>query len=112
MPASTEKTDIRASRTEEIEQQLGTHDNTLGHAKDQEEHDNGIWKSIRTYPWACVWCVYALWCIVCLSFDVQAANAIVGIPQFRKDFGYEYAPGEYVLHTHWQSAFNAAPVAA
>lgn len=92
-------------------QQQAAADNQLAHAKDQEEHDSGMWKSLRIYPWACVWCFYALWCIICLSFDVQAANAIVGIPKFRKDFGYEFEEGQYVLEAHWQSCFNSAPVA-
>lgn len=85
----------------------------LGHVSDQEDHEIGMIESIRRFPWACAWCLYAVWCVICLSFDVQAANAIVGIPQFRKDFGHAYGDGtDYVLPTHWQSAFNAAPVAA
>lgn len=85
----------------------------LGHVSDQEDHEIGMLESIRRFPWACAWCLYAVWCVICLSFDVQAANAIVGIPQFRKDFGHAYGDGtDYVLPTHWQSAFNAAPVAA
>jgi len=85
----------------------------LGHAADQEDHDLGVWASVRKYPWACGWCIYAIWCVILLSFDVQAAGAVVGIPQFRKDFGHPYGDGtKYVLPVKWQSAFNAAPVAS
>lgn len=83
----------------------------LAQSADQEEHRLGAWASAKAYPWACAWCVYACWCVVLLGFDAQAAGAIVGIPQFRKDFGYEFG-GEFVLEAHWQSLFNAAPVAA
>ncbi|KAL4883348.1 general substrate transporter [Aspergillus karnatakaensis] len=80
------------------------------HISNHEEHRTGIFESFRRYPWATVWCVYAIWCITLLSFDVQAAGAVVGIPQFRKDFGYEYE-GDYVLPAKWQSAFGGAPIA-
>lgn len=94
---------------EELETPLATE--TLAQVADEEEHGLGVLASLRQYPWASAWCVYACWCIVLLSFDGQAAAAIVGIPQFRKDFGYAFN-GDYVLPTHWQSIFNAAPVAA
>ncbi|TEA12420.1 Maltose permease MAL31 [Colletotrichum sidae] len=86
-------------------------DARLAHATDQEDHETGILESFTRYPWACAWCVYACWTIILLSFDVQAAGSVVGIPEFRKDFGYEYN-GEYVLHAEWQSAFSGAPVAS
>ncbi|KAH7033653.1 alpha glucoside transporter [Microdochium trichocladiopsis] len=85
--------------------------NILAQSADQEEHVLGAWASLMAYPWASAWCVYACWCVTLLGFDAQAAGAIVGIPQFRKDFGYEFE-GEYVLPAYWQSLFNAAPVAA
>lgn len=83
----------------------------LAQVADQEEHDLGIMASFREYPWACVWCVYATWCIILLSFDSQASGSIIGIPQFRKDFGEPFGD-DYVLPAYWQSIFNAAPVAS
>ncbi|EQB55952.1 hypothetical protein CGLO_04056 [Colletotrichum gloeosporioides Cg-14] len=88
-----------------------TADSQLAHAADHEDHETGILKSFIRYPWASAWCVYACWTIILLSFDTQAASSVVGIPEFRKDFGYEYK-GQYVLHAVWQSAFNGAPVAS
>ena len=83
----------------------------LAHLADHEDHDTGIIKAMIRYPWASAWCIYSTWCIILLSFDVQAAGAVVGIPQFRKDFGYAYGD-DYVLPAAWQSTFNGAPVAS
>lgn len=80
------------------------------HVFDQEDHETGIYKSLVRYPWACAWCIYAC-TIILLSFDVQAAGSVVGIPEFRKDFGFEY-DGQYVLYAGWQSAFGGAPIAS
>ncbi|WQF76442.1 Putative major facilitator, sugar transporter, major facilitator superfamily [Colletotrichum destructivum] len=85
-------------------------DSQLAQAADFEDHELGIWKSLVRYPWASAWCVYACWTIILLSFDVQAAGAVVGIPEFRKDFGYAFE-GDYVLPAVWQSSFSGAPVA-
>ncbi|KAK7427645.1 hypothetical protein QQZ08_005920 [Neonectria magnoliae] len=94
--------------TEQVE---ATRDAQLAHLSDQEDHDTGIWKSFVKYPWACVWCVYACWCIILVSFDVQAAGSVVGVPQFRKDFGFEFE-NSFVIPAKWQSAFSGAPVAS
>jgi SP family general alpha glucoside:H+ symporter-like MFS transporter len=85
-------------------------DAQLAHLSNQHEHQDGILASFVRYPWASAWCVYACWCIILLSFDVQAGGAVVGIPQFRKDFGHEF-DGGYVLSAKWQSAFGGAPIA-
>jgi hypothetical protein len=98
-----------AAQTQHIDDQP-LHD-LLAQEADQEEHDLGILHSLRQYPLASAWCVYACWTIILISFDVQAAGAIVGIPQFRKDFGEPFGD-DYVLPAYWQSLFNAAPVAA
>ncbi|KAK1561546.1 alpha glucoside transporter [Colletotrichum navitas] len=86
-------------------------DSQLAQAADLEDHELGIiWKSLVRYPRASVWCVYACWTIIILSFDVQAAGAVVGISSFRKDFGYKFE-GDYVLPAAWQSSFSGAPIA-
>jgi MFS transporter, SP family, general alpha glucoside:H+ symporter len=83
----------------------------LGHLANQEDHELGIWQSLKRYPWACAWCVYACWSIILAAFELQAAGSVLGIPEFRKDFG-SFFEGNYVLPAEWQSAFNAAPVAS
>lgn len=40
------------------------------------------------------------------GFDAQVNGAMIGVPQFRKVFGYMYE-GEPVLPADWQSAFNS-----
>ncbi|KAI1342850.1 MFS hexose transporter [Xylariaceae sp. FL0016] len=66
---------------------------------------------IKTNSWPLVWCVYAIGVLVLSSFDNQAGSAVLGIPQFRKDFGHPYE-GDYVLPAEWQSAYSGAPVAS
>ncbi|KAK0758316.1 hypothetical protein N5P37_008713 [Trichoderma harzianum] len=82
----------------------------LAHITDQEDHETGIYQSLIRNPWASAWCIYGLWTVILLSFDVQASGSVVGIPRFRQDFGYLFE-GDYVLPAQWQSAFNGAPVA-
>jgi hypothetical protein len=84
------------------------------HATDFEDHDATIWQTVTGNPWACFWSFYACWTIVLVAFETQASGAVVGIPEFRKDFGFEFPAGSgtYVIPAEWQSAFNGAPQAA
>ncbi|KAF4123898.1 Sugar (and other) transporter [Geosmithia morbida] len=93
-----------------IEKLRGDDKTQLAYLSDREDHDTGIAASFVRYPWACAWCFYATWCVTLLSFDVQASGSVVGIPRFRRDFGYEYQ-GSYVLPAAWQSAFGGGPIA-
>lgn len=83
----------------------------LAHLANQEEHELGKLASIKKYPLACFWSIYAVWCMLLVSFENQASGNIIGVPEFRKDFGYEYN-GDYVLYATWQSVFQGAPVAS
>ncbi|KAF4982704.1 hypothetical protein FZEAL_1731 [Fusarium zealandicum] len=85
--------------------------NDLAHLANQEEHEIGKFASMKKYPLACLWSLYAVWCILLVSFENQASGNIIGIPEFRKDFGYAFGDG-YVLQADWQSAFQGAPVAS
>ncbi|KAJ4321899.1 hypothetical protein N0V84_005065 [Fusarium piperis] len=85
--------------------------NDLAHLANQEEHEMGKIESIRKYPLAFLWSIYAVWCILLVSFENQAAGNIIGIPEFRKDFGYKFGDS-YVLQASWQSAFQGGPVAS
>lgn len=88
----------------------------LGHQANIEDHAVGKLASFRKYPWACAWCFYAVWCVLLVSFENQAAGSVIGIPEFRKDFGHEYKTADgttsYVIDAVWQSAFQGAPVAS
>ncbi|KAB2569027.1 Maltose permease MAL31 [Lasiodiplodia theobromae] len=76
-----------------------------------EDHDESKWEAIQKQPQAFAWCLFAIWITLLVSFENQASGSIIGIPQFRKDFG-SYYEGDYVIPAHWQSAFSAAPVAS
>lgn len=76
-----------------------------------EEQRIGVVEAIKKSPWAIVWCLYAMWCIVLANFQSMAGSSVIGIPQFRKDFGREYN-GEFVLDGGWQSAIDGVPRAA
>lgn len=86
-------------------------DDSLAHLANQEEHEGNKWQAIRKYPRAFFWSIFAVWCMLLVSFENQAAGNIIGIPEFRKDFGHEFE-GTYVLYAKWQSAFSGAPVAS
>jgi MFS transporter, SP family, general alpha glucoside:H+ symporter len=90
-------------------------DAQLGHLANQEDHEVGKFASIRRWPVACGWCMYAAVCVLLAAFENQASGSILSIPEFRKDFGYAVlSDGEttYTLSAQWQSAFQGAPVAS
>ncbi|KAI0008268.1 general substrate transporter [Xylariaceae sp. FL0662B] len=100
-----------ADTHEEFTKNNGGHVEVVGHATNAEDHEEGVFQSIKNQPWAFVWSVYAIWILVLTSFDNQAGGIVVSIPQFRKDFGSAYE-GNYVLPAKWQSAYMGAPVAS
>ncbi|KAL4882065.1 general substrate transporter [Aspergillus karnatakaensis] len=75
------------------------------------EKELSIIETVRQQPKQILWCLFAVWTCLLVSFENQAAGMVLAIPRFREDFGREYA-GDYVLNTQWQSAFNAGPIAA
>lgn len=95
------------SDVEHHELQIGE----LAGLANEDEHQMGKLQCIKQYPLACCWSLFAVWCTLLVSFENQAAGSIIGIPEFRKDFGYLYE-GSYVLRAQWQSAFQGAPVAS
>lgn len=84
------------------------------HATDFEDHNLTVWQTVRRNPWATLWCIYACWAVILVAFEGQAGGAVIGIPEFRKDFGYEFpeGSGSYVIPATWQSAFSGAPLAS
>lgn len=83
----------------------------LGHLANQEDHETSKLQAIKRYPLAFAWCLFAVWTVLLVSFENQASGNVLGIPEFRKDFGF-YFEGNYVLSAKWQSAFSGAPVAS
>lgn len=95
--------------TTEFIEHTDTHQ--LSHVANREDHKLSKWQSVKKYPWIFLWCIYAVWCILLVSFENQASGNVTSIPEFRKDFGFFYE-GSYVLEAKWQSAFSGAPVAS
>jgi hypothetical protein len=83
----------------------------IAHLANQEDHEVGKLECIKANPWAFAWCLFAVWTTILVSFENQASGIVLGIPQFRKDFGSEY-DGNYVLPANWQAAFSGGAVAA
>lgn len=50
----------------------------LGHLANQEDHEAGKLASFKRYPWACFWSVYAVWVVLLVSFENQAAGNVIG----------------------------------
>lgn len=97
------KDDIEVSNVEKVTSQMG-------HLANQEDHEETILQSLKRHPWPTVWVAYCIWVILATAFDFAAPSSVLGIPEFRKDFGSAYE-GSYVLPAKWQSAFSGAPVA-
>jgi hypothetical protein len=74
----------------------------------QEEKDRSQWASILAHPAAFFWAAYGAFQILLVSYENVASGIIIGIPQFRKDFGSAY-DGNWVLDANWQAAFSAGP---
>jgi MFS transporter, SP family, general alpha glucoside:H+ symporter len=85
-------------------------DTQMGHLANAEDHDTNKFGAIRKYPWAFAWCMFAVWAVLLVSFENQASGTVLGIPEFRKDFG-EYYDGQYVINAAWQGAITGVPYA-
>ncbi|KPI45636.1 Alpha-glucosides permease MPH3 [Cyphellophora attinorum] len=92
-------------------QERHTVSDELAHLANAEDHKDTKWQAIRRNPWAFAWCLFAVWTVLLVSFENQASGNILGIPEFRKDFGFYY-DGNWVLSAKWQSAFSGAPIAS
>lgn len=101
----TEKNDLTFSQQEDTSETT-----EVAHLANQEDHEDGKWQAIRRNPYAFAWCMFAVWITLLVSYENQAAGTVLGIPQFRKDFGH-YFEGNYVIDAKWQSAFSGTPTA-
>ena len=101
--ATVEKTAVTHQEQEQEEQ--------LAFIANQDEHETTKLQAIRQLPKTFGWCLFAVWIVLLVSFENQASGNVLGIPEFRKDFGSFY-DGGYVLPAKWQSAFSGAPIAS
>lgn len=93
-----------------VELDPGHQQQHLSDVANQEQHEEGILESLKKYPKASFWCLFACWVLTLTGFENQAGGAVLGIPRFRQDFGHRFGD-DFVLPAAWQSAFNAAPAA-
>jgi SP family general alpha glucoside:H+ symporter-like MFS transporter len=96
---------------EYLDQPIDSSEEAVAHLANQEDHEQTRMQAIKQNPWAFAWCMFAVWLTLLVSFENQASGIVIGIPQFRKDFGY-LADGNYVLPAKWQAAFSGGPVAS
>jgi SP family general alpha glucoside:H+ symporter-like MFS transporter len=83
---------------------------TVGFASDRKDHDITKWQAVKENKKAVAWIALAIFVLCLQGFDNQAGGIVVGIEQFRKDFGFPFA-GNYVIPAEWQSAFTGGPIA-
>lgn len=76
----------------------------------KEEAPLSKWAAAKQNPRIVAWCIFAVWVIVLTSFESLASSIVLGIPEFRKDFGHPFEK-DYVLDAIWQSAISGGPVA-
>ncbi|KAL2838657.1 general substrate transporter [Aspergillus pseudodeflectus] len=89
---------------------LKTHVEDIGYLVNQELHEETVRQAFTRYPKRTFWIIYAVWVLVISGFDSTASSAVIGIPRFRMDYGFEYG-GNYVLPAQWQAAFSGGPAA-
>lgn len=94
-----------------VEHHDQNHKEKYGHIANQEEHEETALQSLRRHPKTIMWCVFVLWVLLLSSFDNQAGGVVIGVPEFRKDFGSAFE-GNYVLPAEWQSAYSGGPTAS
>jgi SP family general alpha glucoside:H+ symporter-like MFS transporter len=95
----------------EKEQVDHEHIDSIGVATQQEDRAVTKWEAVRTNRKAVAWTAWAIFVLCLQGFDNQAGGIVVGVKEFRKDFGYAFG-GDYVLPAKWQSAFSGGPNAS
>ncbi|CAI7619438.1 unnamed protein product [Penicillium crustosum] len=78
----------------------------------RREHDLTVRQALSKHRSAIFWAAYFILPGFVIGYDPTILGSLVGVPQFRKDFGYEYPAGSgtYVLSPSWTSAFPYAPI--
>ncbi|KAL7624244.1 hypothetical protein AAE478_005803 [Parahypoxylon ruwenzoriense] len=71
----------------------------------QREHELTFWQAVRMYPKAVGWSAFVSIGVIMLAFDPQIIGNMFAMPQFQKDFGYEF-DGEYIIPAAWQTGLS------
>ncbi|KIV96703.1 hypothetical protein PV10_00532 [Exophiala mesophila] len=72
----------------------------------EEEHNLSVWRALTENKRVVFWCIFFAFSAIGWGFDAQVNGAMVGVPQFRRTFGYIYE-GEPVIPASWLSGFNS-----
>jgi len=73
----------------------------VGAVTDEEDHRETKWQAVKSNKKTLAW-ISIMILVMCLQgFDNQAGGIVIGIEQFRKDFGTPF-DGNYVLPAKWQ----------
>ncbi|KAE8166078.1 general substrate transporter [Aspergillus tamarii] len=102
---------INSEKLAEAIDQATTIDGDLPRLDNEEQHQLSKLECLKKYYLSSLWSLFAVWCSMLASFEMQTTSMVLSIPKFRMDFGYEFH-GNYVLPADWQSAFLGAPVAS
>ena len=69
------------------------------------EHELTFFQALKLYKKAAGWSVFFSLGIIMTAFDPQLLGNLYAMPQFQKDFGYEYQ-GEYIISAPWQTGLS------
>jgi hypothetical protein len=77
--------------------------------KEYEAREHGLTRkeAVKEHWKPIAWCLYMFFTCVMYGFDSLAGGVVVGIVEFRKDFGHPFA-GDWVIDANWQLGFQAA----
>ncbi|KIW57762.1 hypothetical protein PV05_02322 [Exophiala xenobiotica] len=70
---------------------------------ENREHQEGLWASVKSHPWACLWAFIMCFTIVMESFDMFLNGNFVALPAFQRKYGVVSGDG-HAIPTRWQSA--------
>lgn len=70
--------DVEKKYPEAVQHHEGdvTSSDIAAHIANQEDHEISKWHAIKSKPWAFVWCLFAVWTTMLVSFE-NNASAIV-----------------------------------
>ncbi len=78
----------------------------------RREHDLTVRQAVFQHKGGVFWAAFFCLPNLIIGYDPTIVGTLVGIPEFRKKFGYEHpaGTGTYVLQASWTSAFTYAPI--
>ncbi|KAI1840828.1 hypothetical protein JX266_012976 [Neoarthrinium moseri] len=75
---------------------------------ENHEHQEGVWESAKSHPWACFWAFIMCFTIVMESFDMFLSGNFVALEAFQNRYGVPVEGEGMVIETKWQSSLFQA----